>query len=227
MNKIEGYDLEGARRYMEAQERFYARRPDESRIAIGHLLGDIRGKVMLDAGCGYGKDVAHYSSRGAKVWGSDASAAMIALAQENYPEIANIFWQETFDNIRLPDQSVDIITSRYALQHQERIDDAYREFHRVLKQGGEMVILVPHPIQQLFAKEDKRYHTKEEITVKIYDELSVVHDFTHTVEEYLSAFMLEHFELLHFSEQEAASGTHEHEYEGLPDWMLMKWRKRE
>lgn len=226
MAKTEQYDIEGASKYMEAQERFYADRPDESRLALERLLGNIKGKNILDAGCGYGKDVAHYIRRGAKAWGGDASEHMIALAKKKHPEIAQFFWHETFDDIRMPDSSLDLITSRYALQHQEKIDDAYREFHRVLKPGGSAIILVPHPIQQLFAKEERIYHKKEEITVKIYDELSVVHDFTHTVEEYLSAFMISHFELLHFSEQEATSGTHEHEFEGLPDWMLMKWRKK-
>ena len=211
---------------MEAQEAFFAKHPDETRNVMRLLLGDIKGKFMFDAGCGYGTDVAHYTIRGAKVWGGDDSKAMIDLAKENHPEISNLFWQETFDDIRLPDCSVDVITSRYALQHQKRIDDAYREFRRVLRPGGEMVLLVAHPLEQLMLKEDKKYHTKEQVSVKIYGELTVVHDFSHTIEEYLSPFMLENFELLHFSEQPADVAAHENEFEDVPDWMLMKWRKK-
>lgn len=50
------------------------------------LLGDIRGKRVLDLGCGNGLLTRKLCELGAQVTGADASEAMLALARENCPD---------------------------------------------------------------------------------------------------------------------------------------------
>src|SRR5450631_2515943 len=46
-----------------------------------YLVGDIRGKTVLDLGCGTGENIVPLVSRGAQVVGIDLSPDLIALAQ--------------------------------------------------------------------------------------------------------------------------------------------------
>src|SRR5271154_6088551 len=47
-----------------------------------HLLGDVRGKTVLDFGCGAGENVIPLIERGAHVIGMDISPDLIAIAQK-------------------------------------------------------------------------------------------------------------------------------------------------
>src|SRR5258706_9195569 len=46
-----------------------------------HLLGDVRGKVVLDLGCGSGESTVPLAKRGARVIGMDISPDLIELAK--------------------------------------------------------------------------------------------------------------------------------------------------
>ena len=59
------------------------------RPAMLDLLGDVRGRRVLDAGCGSGPLAAALRARGAVVTGFDSSAVMVALARERLGEDAD------------------------------------------------------------------------------------------------------------------------------------------
>ena len=50
--------------------------------AIFELIGDVRGKSVLDAGCGEGRNTRLLAKQGADVCGVDLAEAMIGRAQE-------------------------------------------------------------------------------------------------------------------------------------------------
>ena len=50
-------------------------------------VGDIKGKKLLDIGCGAGVHIKKYLSKGAKCWGIDISHSMIDMAKQNCPTV--------------------------------------------------------------------------------------------------------------------------------------------
>ena len=70
------------------------------------MLGDIRGKSVLDAGCGTGKLTIEAFRRGARVVGADADENMLEIARKNYPrlrfvrrDILSLGYEEEFDAV--------------------------------------------------------------------------------------------------------------------------------
>jgi len=51
------------------------------------LAGDVKGKKLLDLGCGMGRHAKEYLDMGAKVTGVDVSEEMIKLAKKIFPRL--------------------------------------------------------------------------------------------------------------------------------------------
>src|SRR2546430_1595534 len=78
-----------------------------------HLLGDVRGKVVLDFGCGNGENTLLLVKRGAKVISMDLSQSLIELAKRRL-ELNGVSGDVTFlvasaHNLPLRSNSVDIV----------------------------------------------------------------------------------------------------------------------
>jgi ubiquinone/menaquinone biosynthesis C-methylase UbiE len=111
-----------------------------------HLLGDVRGKTVLDLGCGTGENVILLLARGARVIGIDISPDLIDLAQRRIDESKVTASLATGDayNTGLPDESVDAIFCM-ALIHHLDIKKARQEMWRILRPGG--VVILREPIR--------------------------------------------------------------------------------
>ena len=64
---------------------------------------------------------------------------MLSVAKRKMPQIA--FVQASADDLPLEDNSVDIISISYGIRNVVNREEAIREFRRVLKPGGLLVIL--------------------------------------------------------------------------------------
>lgn len=110
------------------------------------LLGDARGKVVLDFGCGNGKNSVLLSRRGAKVIAMDLSPALLDLARQrariNKIEGEINYLISSAHDIQLPDESVDIVFGMAILHHLD-LKLASREVHRVLRKGGRAIFQEP------------------------------------------------------------------------------------
>ncbi len=135
----------------EAYETHAARSPHNAlydRPAVLALLGDVRGRRVLDAGCGPGFYLEALLARGAEVLGCDASPRMIALAKKRVGERARLWVQaleEPFAYVE--DGSLDLVLS--ALVH-HYLDDRVaflKEARRMLKPGGALVLSTLHPMR--------------------------------------------------------------------------------
>jgi len=78
------------------------------------LLGDVRGKTVLDLGCGTGENTLILSLRGATVHSLDISQELVDLAKKrleiNNASAANVhFMVGSAHEIDLPDESVDVV----------------------------------------------------------------------------------------------------------------------
>jgi ubiquinone/menaquinone biosynthesis C-methylase UbiE len=112
------------------------------------LLGDVRGKKILDLGCGEGGYSRELAKRGAEVKAVDGSARLIDVAaqraaQENL-EIAT-FCANANALPMIADESLDVVMAAMSLMDVEDYGGAIAEAARVLKAGGELVMSISHP----------------------------------------------------------------------------------
>ena len=94
--------------------------------------------VALDAACGTGRHTAYLASLGHKVIGVDTSPEMLGLAREKVPE--GEFYEADLHDVPLADDSVDLVVCAIALSHVADLAHALREFVRVLRPNGHVVI---------------------------------------------------------------------------------------
>lgn len=103
------------------------------------------GETILDLGCGAGLDLCLYGRTAGvkgKVYGLDVSEEMVAKARRNMEllKLENVELIHAFaDNIPLPDESIDIVTSNgiYNLSPDKKA--VIREVVRVLRPGGRTI----------------------------------------------------------------------------------------
>ncbi|MGE2737453.1 class I SAM-dependent methyltransferase [Mycolicibacterium vaccae] len=115
------------------------------RPACLDLLGKVDGMTILDAACGPGLYAEELTTRGAEVIGCDQSTRMVELARQRVPAgTVNIH-----DLARpldwLGDRSIDRVLFALALEYLDDRVAALREFRRVLRPDGALVLSRPHP----------------------------------------------------------------------------------
>ena len=107
---------------------------------ITGLLGDLRGKTLLDVGCGLGEASVYFALKGAKVTSSDLSQGMLdaasALARKNGVEVEP--HKSEAENLMLGDRRFDVIYVGNLLHHVE-IDATLGRLARHLAPGGVFV----------------------------------------------------------------------------------------
>jgi len=139
----EGYDLWAAQ---------YDEQPDNLMLAQDEILfssllaeTDPRGKIIADIGCGTGRHWQKLQAlQPAKLIGYDVSAGMLARLNEKYPGAETFLFQD--DRLAsLADQSVDILISTLTIAHIPDAEKAMKEWNRVLKDGGQVIITDYHP----------------------------------------------------------------------------------
>ena len=134
-------------------------------------VGKIKGRKLLDVGCGAGIHIKHYLKKGAKCLGMDLSKTMIELAKKNCPDVDF----KTGSVVKLPYQnsSFDIVTASLVIDYVKDLNKAFSEVRRVLKKGGLFFYSDNSPIQMAREiREDKRFiynivgHIKDKKTNK-------------------------------------------------------------
>lgn len=105
------------------------------RRALARALGDVRGRRIVDFGCGTGRISAQLARAGADVLGIDASPEMIAVAERGSGASYAVV-----DDGRLPcgDDSVDAVISVTVLQYMPHVEltPLLAEWSRVIRPGG-------------------------------------------------------------------------------------------
>jgi SAM-dependent methyltransferase len=109
------------------------------------LLGDIRGRTVLDFGCGSGENTLLLAKRGAKTVGVDISADLIALARSRLainglPGAAQFIVGSAHNPVE--SDRVDVVFGVAILHHLD-LELTAREVHRVLKPGGRAIFQEP------------------------------------------------------------------------------------
>lgn len=150
MNKPIAYDqYEALAERFDARADYYAWNAYYDRPAMLALLPDVRGREVLDAGCGPGVYAQELVARGARVTGVDASPTMLALAEKRLAGRAK-FLNANLDAPldMFPADSFDVIVSALALDHVRDWDALFAEFSRLLRDGGYFLFSVQHPCSE-------------------------------------------------------------------------------
>ena len=116
--------------------------------AFLEFAGDMRGKTVLDAGCGEGLNTRMFARRGARMTGVDLSAKMIEFARaEELREPLGIRYERVSftDLATFGANSFDAVISTMALMDGPDFPHAMRELARVLRPGGTLAYSILHP----------------------------------------------------------------------------------
>lgn len=109
------------------------------------LLGDVAGKRVLDAACGPGLYAGELARRGAEVTGFDQSPRMVQICRARVAG-GDFRVHDLADPLTwLPDGSVDLVLCALAIEYADDRVAALREFRRVLRPGGAVVLSRLHP----------------------------------------------------------------------------------
>ncbi|MFB9730908.1 class I SAM-dependent methyltransferase [Ornithinimicrobium kibberense] len=120
------------------------------RPAMVELAGDVRGRRVLDAGCGSGPLTAALRDKGADASGFDLSPAMIALARERLGDGVDLRVADLAARLPYDDPAFDVAVCSLALHYLQDWAGPLGELRRVLRPGGRLVVSVPHPAAYLF-----------------------------------------------------------------------------
>jgi SAM-dependent methyltransferase len=115
--------------------------------ALKAMLPELKGKRVVDLGCGFGWFCRWVREAGAaEVLGLDVSASMLARARETTADPAITYRQSDLDSLELPAAAFDLAYSSLTLHYLEHLAELFATVHRALVPGGRFVFSAEHPL---------------------------------------------------------------------------------
>ncbi len=150
-----GLDLRGL------SEAYYEMTPDvdarRRRFYLNHILGaEARGSALarllprngkiLEVGCGTGGLLAAASKRGLEIEGSDIALRWLVVARRRLDDLGLSvpMVAASADRLPYPDASFDTVVADSLLEHLDNPALAFREWFRVLRPGGSVLVWSPN-----------------------------------------------------------------------------------
>ena len=101
---------------------------------------------VLEVGCGLGTDGAQFAKAGAEYTGIDLTQAAVDLAKRRFElfDLPGTFRVADVEHLDFPDNSFDLVYSHGVLHHTPDTPAGVREIHRVLRPGGQAVVMLYH-----------------------------------------------------------------------------------
>lgn len=110
-----------------------------------------RGKTLLEVGCGAGVDLVRFARAGAVVTGVDLSATSIDLARQNISQngLHAALQIMNGEALEFANDSFDVVYAHGVLQYTADTRRMVAELHRVLRPGGQAILMVYNRISWL------------------------------------------------------------------------------
>ena len=109
------------------------------------LIGNVRGKKVLDIGCGTGRYSIELTKKGATVTGVDISEKMLEIARKKSKKLKINFKRANATNLPFKDNEFDLVISALAIEHVKDYKKAISEMIRVCKPNGHIIFSMLHP----------------------------------------------------------------------------------
>lgn len=210
------------------------------------LLPDLKGKTVLDLGCGYGEMSKYFVEKGAKrVVACDISNNMIALAEKvNHDEKIEykVFPMEELSSMK---EKFDIVFSSLAFHYIEDFDKLIKDIYNRLNINGILLFSQEHPLvtatklsnkdnkkldingKRFFLLSDYNVVGKREVDWNVSGVIKYHRNFTTTINTLID----NHFEILHVEEStarpEAVEKVEKYKYQNdKPYFLFVKVKKR-
>ena len=137
----------------------------ENRFILSKI-GDLKGKHMLDLGCGAGENSVYFARKGAQCVAGDLSSGMVKAAKCLAKQYGVKIVGRTINamEIDFPDDTFDIVYASNILHHVDT-KRSLHEIHRVLKPGGIACMWEPlkhNPIINIYRQIATEVRTKDE-----------------------------------------------------------------
>lgn len=133
---------------------------------IVKAFGDVRGKRVLDLGCGAGEGAIYFAARGAQASGCDISEEFLKVGRLTAERFDVRIDFKKADTAELPfaDESFDFVYGNGILHHVDLFKTA-QEVRRVLKKGGKAAFIEPlpyNPVINVYRGMAKEVRTEDE-----------------------------------------------------------------
>jgi ubiquinone/menaquinone biosynthesis C-methylase UbiE len=240
---------------------YFERRADKTRFdynrdievpAMLKMIGNVKNKVILDLGCGFGDHAKQLLPKGAKqIFGFDISKEQIKLASKQNIKNAQFEKGDMNNKLKYESNYFDLAISSLALHYVKHINQLFSEVNRVLKKNGLFVLSTGHPIFDLLCEsvgdrnisriQVKRTKGMEIIEGDYFDEspklanlgsLGKIMTHSYTFETLIKSGLNNGFELIDYVDAKPIPISKKYNSEKyklnttLPSFILFKWKKK-
>ncbi len=116
------------------------------------LLPDLKGKRVLDLGCGFGEHCKEYIDKGAsRVVGVDISEKMLQVAREENSDPNIEYINIPMEDIGSIGETFDVVISSLAIHYIEDYESVVRAVYSLLSDGGIFIFSQEHPMNTCYS----------------------------------------------------------------------------
>ena len=174
-------------------ESFEAVTSPENKFIL-RTLGDLKGKKLLDIGCGLGEASVYFALQGAEVTALDISQQMLEvslqLAEKHGVTIKTV--KSVAGELNFSDGTFDVVYTANLLHHVD-VAQSIQEAKRVLKKGGHFASWDPlayNPLINIYRRMATQVRTDDEHPLRISDLKLIKNSFSQTKFSYFWFFTL-------------------------------------
>ena len=165
---------------------------DLDKVVTKESLGKLNFELVLELGCGTGKNTEWLQTKASKILGIDFSKDMLFLARRKFNnENIKFKKKDITKNWDWASDDNDLITCSLVLEHIEDLDFIFKQAFSKLRPGGHFFISELHPYKQYLGKQ-ARFHDGKEI-IKLTR-------FIHHTSEFLNLARESGFDLIELKE---------------------------
>lgn len=157
-------DLQFFQKYSEMDRSIYGLSGAGEWTSLQSMLPGFKGKYVLDLGCGYGWHCKYAIDQGAAfVLGCDLSEKMLEIAKTKNNDTKIEYQCTAIEDLHLPQTSFDLVISSLAIHYIEDYRALINNIHLWLRDGGEFIFSVEHPIFTAEGSQDWIYNDQGEV----------------------------------------------------------------